>query len=362
MRDDFGDGWWNSSLDVYVSGFPVLTGVSLADGTGPESVFFPAEDGELISTVWNPGFADYEESYCIAGLDGSAIACDGAGGEIPTGIFALGNCTEVECGNGICQRGGGESCANCVQDCGDCGCVSQASAQGTAYLSDLDCQACGEGGVQVMADNFQLFAETQVQGVKFLGRYTPDGIPSEPDKFVLIFRDDAGGPPGAVIASYGFAAGTRTPVGVNEYEYFVGVDVTLPAGSYWLEIYNDTSDTQDTWAWLEGQIDPVYGLPGVAFSSAMPESWGFNGSLELTFELICSAEVTNTVDKSNDDVRVHWNAVAGYTYDVLHTPLGWTTWTREENVVPPWHHVGVLNDGQDYSYKVEAIPVVPPAP
>ena len=65
------------------------------------------------------------------------------------------------------------------------------------------------------------------------------------------------------------------------------------------------------------------------------------------------------MDKSNDDVTVHWNDVAGYTYDVLHTPLGGTTWTREENVLPPWHHVGVLNDGQDYSYRVEAIPILP---
>jgi hypothetical protein len=214
----------------------------------------------------------------------------------------------------------------------------------------------------VLADNFRLQEETGVLGVKFWGSYTPNGIVSQPDQFTLVFRDDAGGPPGAVIASYGPVAGTRTAIGVNEYEYFIRVDETLPAGDYWLEIYNDTIDTQETWAWYEGQLDPAYGLPGLAFSVEMPESWGFNGSIDLAFELICAADVTITLDKWNDDVRVHWNTVPGYTYDVLHTPFGGTTWTREENILPPWHHVGVLSDGQDYSYEVEAIPVLPPAP
>ena len=362
MRDDGGNGWWDGYLDVYVGGFPVLTGVTLPWGTGPESVFFPAEAGEQITTVWTPNYNAYEVSYCIAGLDGSSLGCDGLGGQFPTGISVLGDCTEVVCGDGVCHLDGGESCANCVQDCGDCGCVSQPSAQTTSYLSDLDCQHCGDDGMQVLADNFHLFDDTQVLGVRFWGNYAPDGIASEPDQFTLVFREDTGGgPPGAVIASYGPLAGSRTSIGVNEYEYFIGVEETLPAGDYWLELYNDTSDTQQSWAWYAGQMDPTYGLVGSVWSLAMPEIWRYSVSTELSFELVCAAEATITLDKSDDDVRVHWNVVPGYTYDLLHSPWGGTTWTREASVLPPWSHVGVLSDGQDQFYKVEAIPIVPPA-
>ena len=91
------------------------------------------------------------------------------------------------------------------------------------------------------------------------------------------------------------------------------------------------------------------------------ENWSFAGALDQAFELVCAADVTITLDKSVDDVTVHWDTVAGYTYDVLHAPLGETTWTREQNVLPPWHHSGALLEvTQDHSYKVEAIPVVPP--
>jgi len=141
------------------------------------------------------------------------------------------------------------------------------------------------------------------------------------------------------------------------------VDETLPAGSYWLEIYNDTSDTQDTWSWYKGELDPAYGLFGMAFSLEIPESWSFTGAIDLAFELICATDVTITLDKSGDDVTVHWSPATAYTYDVLHAPLGETTWTRVENVLPPWHHVGALLDvTQDYAYKVDAVPIVPPAP
>lgn len=366
MRDDVGIGWTGNSIDVYVGGFPVLTGVTLQDGTGPESVFFPAEEDETITTVWTAvNVWTRQVSYCIAGADGTSLGCDGVNDEIPTGITVNGDCTELVCGDGICQLGGGENCANCRQDCGDCGCISQASVQGRAYFSDLDCQSCnfGEGGLQVMADNFQTFEETQVLGLRFWGAYVPDEITSEPDRITVVFREFAGDRPGAVIASYGPLAGTRTLIGNNEYEYFIAVDETLPAGRYWLEVYNDTSDTQDSWAWYEGTSDPAYGLFGSASSGEIPENWVFTGLADVAFDLVCAADVTITLDKSGDDSRVHWNSVAGYTYDVLHAPMGESTWTREENVLPPWHHVGAFLDvNQDYKYRVEAVPVIPPAP
>ena len=359
MSADSVAGWRDGYIDVYVGGILVLEGMTLLDGAGPEVVFFLAAPGEEITTDWHPGESgQYENSYCISSLDGSFLGCDGEGGEFPTGITVFGDCTEIECGNGVCQVNAGEDCFTCFLDCGECECISQPSLGQSAYLSDLDCQACG-GGIQVLADNFRLFEETRIVGVKALGKYTPAGIPSDPDQFTLIFREDAGGLPGAPITSYGPMPGSRIALGANEYEHAFAVDETLPAGAYWLEIYNSTDDTDDTWAWFEAELDPNNGLPGLAFSMEMPENWGFNAYLDLAFELECVGGVTITVDKSGADVTVQWDAPSGFTYDALHAPLGGTPWTRVENVLPPWHHQGAVNDGVDYMYRVEAIPAAP---
>ena len=305
MWDDGGDGWtwpWGSEdpyiyggyLDVYVGGFPVLTGVTLADGYGPETVYFQAEAGEEITTVWTPPeHGRNEPSYCIAGLDGEYIACDGLGGLWPAGGTTYGDCTTVACGNGICQNvTGGETCVNCSSDCGVCACISQAyQPSGSQYYSDLDCDACG-GNIQIVADNFRVYQTATVEGVRFWGGYSPDGLPL-PDQFTLRFlADDGGAPglPGAEIASYGPLAGTRTALGGGEFEWVIDVNETLPPGDYWLEIYNDTSSSTQTWFWFEGDLDPVSGLTAGTYSYefSMPEVWQYTAVFDgLGFELIC---------------------------------------------------------------------------
>ena len=49
----------------------------MADGAGPESVYFDALPGEEIVTVWTIASGHYQASYCIVALDGTPLGCDG---------------------------------------------------------------------------------------------------------------------------------------------------------------------------------------------------------------------------------------------------------------------------------------------
>ncbi len=65
LHDSYGDGWNGGSIDIYVAGNLVLDNVTLASGTGPETVYFPVEDGDEIYTTYVSGSWPSEISYEI---------------------------------------------------------------------------------------------------------------------------------------------------------------------------------------------------------------------------------------------------------------------------------------------------------
>jgi hypothetical protein len=292
MWDDWGDGWNGGFIDVYVGGELVLSGLTLASGSGPGYAYFEAGHGEQITTVWTPGGWPYECSYCIYGYDGSEIGCDGMGGVDPTGITVYGSCQEPECGDGICQPS--ESCVTCPEDCGECECISQLPNQSNGIFSDIDCDFCGGDMIQILAEQFIIWEETTVVGVNCWGGYYPSDVPTASDAFTLIFRSNSGGMPGAEIAKFGPLAGTRAQTGVvlfgvHEYLHELPVNLALGAGTYWIELFNDTSGSSESWFWEAGNRDPTEGIAGQAYTfSAYPlESWSFDGGTDMAFELIC---------------------------------------------------------------------------
>jgi hypothetical protein len=293
MWDDYGDGWNGGYIDVYVGGMLVLEGLTLASGSGPGYAYFEAGHGEEITTVWTPGGWPYECSYCIYGYDGSEIGCDGMGGVDPTGITVYGSCQEPECGDGICQPPA-ETCVTCPEDCGECECISQLPNQSNGIFSDIDCDFCGGDMIQILAEQFIMWEETTVVGVNCWGGYYPSDMPTDEDAFTLIFRNDSGGMPGAEIAKFGPLAGVRSQTGVvlfgvHEYLHELPVELTLGAGTYWIELFNDTSGSAESWFWEAGDRDPTEGIAGQAYTfSAYPlESWSFDGATDMAFELIC---------------------------------------------------------------------------
>jgi hypothetical protein len=98
MWDDYGDGWNDGYIDVYVNGELALAGVTLGSGSGPETVTFPAATDDTIETIWTPGGWPYEASYCIYDVLGTELGCDGLDGIDPTGITVTGFCG----GEGAC--------------------------------------------------------------------------------------------------------------------------------------------------------------------------------------------------------------------------------------------------------------------
>jgi len=115
LWDSYGDGWNGNTLDVFVNGVPVLTGITLASGAGPLSFYFDAATGDTITTVYNAiGGWPYEPYYYIFDGNGVQIGADGLNGTMPTGITVTGNCQVVLaacCINGQCSMLTQPACA-----------------------------------------------------------------------------------------------------------------------------------------------------------------------------------------------------------------------------------------------------------
>ena len=298
-------GWLDASVDVYVGGLPRYLGLTIVEGEGEKTLYFDAAPGEAITTVWHQGWLDgawdHLAAYCIRGLDGTTLVCDGLGsGSRPQGITTYGSCTPLVCGDGNCQLEGGENCANCPGDCGACRCLSQPMAGGPAYYCDIACDLCDPETAQVLADNFNIYEPTTLHAVRFWGTYMPGTSVPATDAFTITIRDSLGSYPDKEVVIVGPTAGTRTMVSSGVYEYTVTIGDTLEPGTYWLEIYNDTAGSTETWGWYGGVNDPQFGAANAAYTGTMPEDWSI-GAFDMSFELECSA-VTVAGDLNGDHV------------------------------------------------------------
>ena len=65
LEDSYGDGWDVGYVDVYVDGSPVLTGVTLATGYGPECTSFTACTGADIDVYYTTSSWPSEIILCI---------------------------------------------------------------------------------------------------------------------------------------------------------------------------------------------------------------------------------------------------------------------------------------------------------
>jgi hypothetical protein len=121
------------------------------------------------------------------------------------------------------------------------------------FLSDND------GGVR-FADDFRFGAPTQFNGIRFWGFYSPSDTPPVNDAFTVVFYGNGGGLPdsGNILSTHVIGNVGRTDTGddtngglldIYVYEAPLG-NITLPAGQYWVSVYNNTpGDVDDNWAW-----------------------------------------------------------------------------------------------------------------
>ncbi len=120
LLDDYGDGWNGGSVDVLVNGTPVLTGLTIDSGAGPESHTFDAATGDTITTAYTAGSWAYENCYYIYDVNLAQICSDGeTGGDCgafePTGVTCTGNCGAVA--EGACCMGDGTCTIGPMADC-----------------------------------------------------------------------------------------------------------------------------------------------------------------------------------------------------------------------------------------------------
>ena len=86
LIDSYGDGWNGGSLDVMVNGNVVLSGITLANGSGPEFFSFMVEDGDEITTTYHAGSWSSENSYDIYN-DLGEVVYSAPNDDIPAGVL-----------------------------------------------------------------------------------------------------------------------------------------------------------------------------------------------------------------------------------------------------------------------------------
>ena len=178
--------------------------------------------------------------------------------------------------------------------------IDQQPNQSNGIFSDASCDICGSG-TQVIADDFTLdFGFTINQIVLWTGYY-PGNVPPATDVFTVIFHNDAGGIPGTTISTELTVPYVRVQTGmilfgVDEWMHTLTLasPVALSAGTYWVEIYNDTGFATDDMFWEVGNLDPFHGIAGSAWDTTAPGSaWIWDGASDLAFQLISTGGVQN---------------------------------------------------------------------
>ncbi|PLX13415.1 MAG: hypothetical protein C0594_01210 [Marinilabiliales bacterium] len=93
LYDSYGDGWNGNSITIQVNGAAVLTGLTIANGSGPESHTFTANDGDVITISYdNSGDWQSENWYEIINDQGLPNFSDGSNGATPTGGTFTADC------------------------------------------------------------------------------------------------------------------------------------------------------------------------------------------------------------------------------------------------------------------------------
>jgi len=154
----------------------------------------------------------------------------------------------------------------------------------SGFFSDGDCDAC-ESGAQEIAEDFVLIEPTSFVGMQVQGGYFPDDLGTFDDLTVAVY-DDAGGAPGTLVTQFSppLAGVTHTDTGnvlvgttVFLMELDLGTSTTLPAGTYWVTVYNDTTGSTDTFYLKDSLTDLPHAVHLYAAGSTDPPppvSWG----------------------------------------------------------------------------------------
>ncbi len=223
--------------------------------------------------------------------------CDVAFG---TSLDCNGNDVPDECD---LSSGNSEDCNSngLPDDCEITRSLIQEPNQVDGAFTDGDCDFCGwTPPEQSVAENFVLSSVQTLTGAVIWGGYAPDNFIPIGDSFTVILHQDNGGLPGQVIYSEDSVQVVRTATGrelfdfgIDEYRYVLQFNqpITLPAGSYYIEVFNFSGLSLETFFWETGSFDTERGAPGVAISNTTPGvAWAFDDSFEVAIRLVGSVQ------------------------------------------------------------------------
>jgi len=152
--------------------------------------------------------------------------------------------------------------------------LNQPPNQSSSFPSD-------PGTPQSLAENFVLNSTVNVTRITIWGVYNGTGTPTpSTDNFTVIFHADSSGLPGIPLSTQNnvpvISQATGGTVGGSpEYIFYLTLmtPVTLTPGTYWVEIYNDTTaDAGNIFEWETGTVDTTNGISNSARSSTVPGS------------------------------------------------------------------------------------------
>jgi MYXO-CTERM domain-containing protein len=166
--------------------------------------------------------------------------------------------------------------------------ISQAPNQISGAISDVR-------NASSFADDFIVDAGGESLGVlTWYGGYITNSATVN-DLFSIRIHGDAAGLPDGGAGFFdlsGLAADTKVDTGTDvggadEYRYTYDLGgLNLGTGTYWIEIFNDTSATGDLWFWETGDLDAVNGRFDSAFALENPGvTWGHSRGLDLAFTI-----------------------------------------------------------------------------
>ena len=148
--------------------------------------------------------------------------------------------------------------------------------------ADTDCDVCGalSGFDQSVAENFVITTSSSVQLNQIvLWGVHDNGTALDPNAFDINIYTDSGGTAGTLVYSAfdvpatAVATGQTIGFGMEEEAEVTLTPLSPPSlldGTYWIEIYNNTTTTTASWAWESAPFDPIHGIDGYIFSTTAP--------------------------------------------------------------------------------------------
>ncbi|MBI4698825.1 MAG: hypothetical protein HY758_07965 [Nitrospirae bacterium] len=168
--------------------------------------------------------------------------------------------------------------------------------------------------LQILAENFVMNSAASISDITLWGGYWWQSAPPlSGDNFTVIFHNDSGGSVGTNIYSEFNVATSRANIGsvkqqwwggvttTTEYEYTLTLanPVPLGQGTYWVEVYNNTTgNPNNDWFWRWGNLDAANGIDGLAWTDTGTPGTNWNVDASGNLAMKINAVVPEPVSSS----------------------------------------------------------------